>query len=114
QKFAQLWWSPDLANWTAGGNSGYHNSLAIAAVADGDGDGFVAAGSQADCHTIWTSPDGTHWTTHDVTRPAGARTAPLRYPAAGTAITALATAGGHVTGTLQRGMDPAVLTLPAP
>jgi hypothetical protein len=203
QKFAQLWWSRDLANWTAGGNSGYHNSIAIAAVADGDG--FVAAGSQADCHTIWTSPDGTHWKTHDVTRPAGARTATLRYaaagtggrvvtagfatndaggvpivvttdpagahivqvvlptggvpgvvtgvtasgggfvaagmigpakaqravtwtsadgltwtaatpvsPAAGTAITALATAGGHVTGTLQRGMDPAVLTLPAP
>ena len=70
QKFAQLWWSGDLANWTAGGSSGYHNSLAIAAVADGDG--FVAAGSQADCHTIWTSPDGMHWTTHDVTRPARA------------------------------------------
>jgi hypothetical protein len=81
QKFAQLWWSPDLANWTAGGSSGYHNSLAIAAVADGDG--FVAAGSQADCHTIWTSPDGTHWTTHDITRPAGAQTATLRYAATG-------------------------------
>jgi hypothetical protein len=203
QKFAQLWWSADLANWTAGGNSGYHNSLAIAAVADGGG--FVAAGSQADCHTIWTSPDGTHWTTHDVTRPAGARTATLRYaaagaggrvvaagfaandaggipivvatdaggthivqvvlptggvpgvvtgvtatgggfvaagmigpakaqravtwtsrdgltwtaatpvsPPAGAAITALTSSGGQVTGTLQRGMDPAVLTLPAP
>jgi hypothetical protein len=203
QKFAQLWWSGDLANWTAGGSSGYHNSLAIAAVADGDG--FVAAGSQADCHTIWTSPDGMHWTTHDVTRPAGARTATLRYaaagrggrvvaagfatndaggipivvttdpggahitqvvlptggvpgavtgvtatgsgfvaagmigpakaqravtwtsadgltwsaatplsPATGTTITALTTSGGNVTGTLQRGMDPAVLTLPAP
>jgi hypothetical protein len=203
QKFAQLWWSPDLANWTAGGSSGYHNSLAIAAVADGDG--FVAAGSQADCHTIWTSPDGTHWTTHDVTRPAGARTATLRYaaagrggrvvaggfatsdaggipivvttdaggaqitqvvlptggvpgvvtgvtaagsgfvaagmigpaktqrpvtwtsadgltwsaatpvsPAADTTITALTGSGGNVTGTVQRGVDPAVLTLPAP
>ncbi|HTR92626.1 MAG TPA: hypothetical protein VMI73_12885 [Trebonia sp.] len=202
QKFARLWWSPDLANWTAGGSSGYHNSLAIAAVADGDG--FVAAGSQADCHTIWTSPDGIHWTTHDVKRPAGARTATLRYAAAGrggrvvaagfatndaggipivvttdaggtsitqvvlatggvpgvvtgvtatgngfvaagmigpakaqravtwtsadgltwsaatpvspgtgTTITALTTSGGNVTGTLQRGMDPAVLTLPA-
>jgi hypothetical protein len=203
QKFAQLWWSRDLANWTAGGSSGYHNSLAIAAAADGDG--FVAAGSQADCHTIWTSPDGTHWTTHDITRPAGARTATLRYaaagpggrvvaagfatndaggipivvttdadgagitqvvlpaggvpgvvtgvtatgsgfvaagmigpakaqravtwtsadgltwtaatpvgPGAGTTITALTSSGGKVTGTLQRGMDPAVQMLPAP
>lgn len=203
RKFAQLWWSPDLANWTAGGSSGYHNSLAIAAVADGDG--FVAAGSQGDCHTIWTSPDGMRWTTHDIPRPAGARTATLRYaaagtggrvvtagfatndagaipivvttdaggaqitqvvlptggvpgavtgvtatgdgfvaagmigpakaqravtwtsadgltwsaatpvsPATGTTITALTSSGGKVTGTLQRGMDPAVQTLPAP
>jgi hypothetical protein len=85
-KFAQLWWSANLRNWTAGGSSGYHNSLASAAVADGDG--FVAAGSQADCHTIWTSPDGKHWTTHDIPRPAGARTATLRYATAG--------AGGQV------------------
>ena len=78
--FAQLWWSGDLRSWVAEGSSGYTNSFAAAAVAVGNG--FVAVGSQADCHTVWTSPDGRHWTVHDIARPAGAQTATLRSVAA--------------------------------
>jgi len=80
QAYASLWWSADLKNWTNGGSSGYTDSFAAAAVAVGDG--FVAAGSQADCHTVWTSTDGQHWTVHDITRPSGAQTATLRSIAA--------------------------------
>lgn len=79
--FAQFWWSADLKHWTATGNGGYTDSFAAAAVATGDG--FVAAGSQGDCHTVWTTADGRHWTTHDIAKPAGAQTASLRYAATG-------------------------------
>jgi hypothetical protein len=71
------------------------------------GSGFVAAGmigpAKAQRAVTWTSADGLTWSA----------ATPLS-PATGTTITALTTSGGNVTGTLQRGMDPAVLTLPAP
>jgi hypothetical protein len=80
QAYASLWWSADLKNWVNGGSSGYTDSFATAAVAVGNG--FVAAGSQADYHTVWTSTDGQHWTIHDIARPSGAQTATLRSIAA--------------------------------
>jgi hypothetical protein len=80
QAYASLWWSADLKNWVNGGSSGYTNSFAAAAVAVGGG--FVAVGSQADCHTVWTSADGRHWNVHDLTKPPGAQTATLRSVAA--------------------------------
>jgi hypothetical protein len=75
QAYASLWWSADLKNWVNGGNAGYTDSFAAAAVAVGNG--FVVAGSQADCHTVWTSADGRHWTVHDIAKPSGAQTALL-------------------------------------
>ncbi len=112
QARAALWWSADLKNWTSA-TSGGAGSFATAAVAVGNG--FVAAGSENNCHTIWTSPDGRSWTAHDLAKPSGASTAALssvavsqagRFVAAGYAATSAgnlpivvtsADGGAHVT-----------------
>ena len=70
-----LWWSADLKNWANGETSGGAGSFAAAAVAVGNG--FVAVGSENNCHTIWTSADGRNWTAHDLAKPSGATTATL-------------------------------------
>jgi hypothetical protein len=80
QASVALWWSADLKNWANGETSGSAGSFAAAAVAVGNG--FVAAGSENNCHTIWTSPDGRNWTAHDLAKPSGATTAALRSVAA--------------------------------
>jgi len=108
-----LWWSADLKNWVNGDNNGAPGSFAAAAVAVQDG--FVAVGSENNCHTIWTSPDGRNWTARDLVKPSGATTAALssaavtaggRFAAAGSASTSTgdipivvtsADAGTHVT-----------------
>jgi hypothetical protein len=56
-------------------------SYAAAAVAVNGG--FIAVGAMANCHTIWLSSDGQHWTEHDLAKPTGATTASLRSVAAG-------------------------------
>jgi hypothetical protein len=76
---AAFWWSGDLQSWVSGSGMGAP-SYAAAAVAIGDG--FVAVGSMANCHTIWLSSDGQHWTEHDLAKPSGATTATLRSIAA--------------------------------
>jgi hypothetical protein len=76
-----LWWSSDLRNWVNGENNGSAGSYATAAVATANG--FVAVGSENDCHTFWTSADGQHWTAHDLAKPSGATTATLTFVAAG-------------------------------
>jgi hypothetical protein len=76
-----LWWSADLKNWANGDTSGIAGSFAAAAVAVGNG--FVAVGSENNCHTIWTSPDGRNWTARDLPKPAGTTTATLLSVAAG-------------------------------
>jgi hypothetical protein len=75
-----LWWSADLKNWANGEISGSPGSYAAAAVAVGTG--FVAAGSENNSHTIWTSPDGRNWIAHDLAKPSGATTATLKSIAA--------------------------------
>jgi hypothetical protein len=75
-----LWWSADGKNWTNGEANGDAGSFAAAAVAVGNG--FVAVGSENNCHTIWTSPDGKNWTAHDLAKPSGATSATLRSVAA--------------------------------
>jgi hypothetical protein len=70
-----LWWSADLKNWVNGETGGGAGSFAAAAVPVGTG--FVAAGSENNCHAIWTSPDGRTWTAHDLAKPSGATTASL-------------------------------------
>src|SRR5262249_57081748 len=75
-----LWWSADLKNWTNGETNGGAGSFATAAVALGNG--FVAAGSENNCHTIWTSPDGKNWTAHALAKPSAATTATLNTLAA--------------------------------
>jgi hypothetical protein len=75
QAHVALWWSADLKNWVNGETSGSAGSFAAAAVAVGNG--FVAAGSENNCHTIWTSPDGRNWTAHDLAKPSGATNASL-------------------------------------
>jgi hypothetical protein len=79
--YASFWWSANLRDWAGNGNSGNTGSVASAAVAVGNG--FVAAGASAHCHTVWTSADGRQWTEHDLTKPSGATTATLQSVAAG-------------------------------
>jgi hypothetical protein len=113
QAHVALWWSADLKNWVNGETNGSAGSFAAAAVAVGNG--FVAVGSENNCHTIWTSPDGRNWTAHDLTKPSGATTATLlsvavdqggRFVAAGFAtsgagdipiVVTSADGGAHVT-----------------
>jgi hypothetical protein len=77
--FAAMWWSANLRNWTKGDNGRLNGGIepssvyAVAAVPAG----FVAVGTHGDCHAIWTSPDGRHWTVHDIRVPAGATSAML-------------------------------------
>jgi hypothetical protein len=94
---AAMWWSADLRAWHQGSNGGLDGHIlpssvyAVAAVPAG----FVAVGTHGDCHSIWTSPDGRHWTVHDIQVPAGATSAMLsqvavngaRVVAAGYALT---------------------------
>jgi hypothetical protein len=83
--YADFWWSSDLQNWTSGGNSANHGSIATAAVATADG--FVAVGSENGCHAIWTTADGKAWQSHDLSKPGGATTAILRYVTVGSSGT---------------------------
>jgi hypothetical protein len=76
-----LWWSADLKNWVNGETNASAGSLAAAAATVGNG--FVAVGSENNCHTVWTSADGRNWTAHDLAKPAGATTATLRSVAVG-------------------------------
>jgi hypothetical protein len=83
QASAAMWWSADLANWVSGANSGSAGSFATSAVAVDDG--FIAVGSENNCHTIWTSLNGRQWTGHDLAKPAGAHLATLLSVAASSA-----------------------------
>jgi hypothetical protein len=85
---AAMWWSGDLKSWSNGGDSGNTGSLATAAVPVGNG--FAAVGSEMNCHTIWTSPDGKHWTGHDLAKPDGAQSATLHSVTAGAGGTIVA------------------------
>ncbi len=76
---AAFWWSGDLKSWVSGSGTGTPSHAGAAVAVDG---GFVAVGSMASCHTIWLSPDGQHWTEHDLSKPSGATTATLRSIAA--------------------------------
>ena len=127
QAHVALWWSADLKNWTNGETNGGAGSFAAAAVAVGNG--FIAVGSENNCHTIWTSPDGRNWTARDLTKPAGTNTAALssvaagqggRFVAAGYAtgsagdlpiVVTSADGGAHVTQTvLTAAQGPATIT----
>ncbi len=76
---AAFWWSGDMKSWVSGSGTGTPSHAGAAAAVNG---GFVAVGSMASCHTIWLSPDGQHWTEHDLSKPSGATTATLRSIAA--------------------------------
>lgn len=81
QASVALWWSADLRDWVNGETSGPPGSYAAAAVATAGG--FVAVGSEDNCHTFWTSADGRQWTVHDLAKPAGATAATLTSVATG-------------------------------
>jgi hypothetical protein len=87
--FAAMWWSANLRDWIKGDNGRLNGGImpssvyAVAAVPAG----FVAVGTHGDRHAIWTSPDGRHWTVHDIQLPAGATSAVLSQ---------VAVNGGHV------------------
>jgi hypothetical protein len=81
QSRVALWWSADLKNWANGETNASAGSFAAAAATVGNG--FVAVGSENNCHTIWISADGRNWTAHDLAKPAGATTATLRSVAVG-------------------------------
>jgi hypothetical protein len=79
--YASFWWSANLTTWASSASSGNAGTVAAAAVAVGNG--FVAVGAAANCHTIWVSADGRQWTEHDLAKPTGATSATLHSVAAG-------------------------------
>jgi hypothetical protein len=103
-----MWWSPDLASWTRGGDtiastvsslaSGMSDSKVFAVTATPAG--FVAVGTHNGCHTAWVTADGLHWKSYDIPKPAGT-TSPLlnRVTARGSTVVAagdLGAGGGRV------------------
>ena len=128
QASVALWWSADLKNWVNGETSGPPGSFAAAAVAVDDG--FVAVGSENNCHTIWTSADGQHWTAQDLAKPSGCdhrdpalgrgrrraaaswrRASPPPAPATSPIVVTSADDGAHVTQVVLSAPDgPATVT----
>jgi hypothetical protein len=92
---ADVWWSPDLKSWTRAHDvndvTGSSQVLAVAA----DAAGFVSVGSHDGQPAVWTTANGTTWTTIVLPVPAGASSAVLqqiaisgsRVAAVGQAIT---------------------------
>ena len=78
---ADVWWSPNLASWTRATNmnemGGSNQVLAVAARAHG----FVSVGSHNGDPAVWTTTDGTMWTTIVLALPGGASSAVLQHVA---------------------------------
>jgi hypothetical protein len=101
---ADVWWSPDLINWTRAHDvndaTGSSQVLAVAA----DAHGFVSAGSHDGKPAVWTTVNGRSWETIVLPVPDGASSAVLqqvavngnRVVALGQATTAAGPAGGTV------------------
>jgi hypothetical protein len=75
---ADVWWTPNLTLWTRAHDvndaTGSSQVLAVAAGARG----FVSAGSHNGKPAVWTTTDGTTWTTVVLPVPAGASSAVLQ------------------------------------
>jgi hypothetical protein len=75
---ADVWWTPNLTFWTRAHDvndaTGSSQVLAVAA----DSRGFVSAGSHNGKPAVWTTTDGTTWTTIVLPVPAGASSAVLQ------------------------------------
>jgi hypothetical protein len=75
---ADVWWSPNLNLWTrahdVNDTAGSSQVLAVAA----DAHGFVSVGSHNGQPAVWTTTDGTTWTTLVLPLPAGASSAVLQ------------------------------------
>jgi hypothetical protein len=87
---ADVWWTPNLTFWTRAHDvndaTGSSQVLAVAAGARG----FVSAGSHNGKPAVWTTTDGTTWTTIVLPVPAGASSAVLQQIAiSGNRIAAL-------------------------
>jgi hypothetical protein len=97
---ADVWWSPNLTSWTRAHDvndaTGSSQVLAVAA----DARGFVSVGSHDGKPAVWTTTDGTTWTTIVLPLPAGASSAVLQQIAiSGNRVAALGqatTAAGTV------------------
>jgi len=80
---ADVWWSPDLTVWNRAHDvndaTGSSQVLAVAA----DAHGFVSAGSHNGKPAVWTTTNGTTWTTIVLPVPAGASSAVLQQIAIG-------------------------------
>jgi len=75
---ADVWWTPNLTFWSRAHDvndaTGSSQVLAVAA----DARGFVSAGSHDGKPAVWTTTDGTTWTTIVLPVPAGASSAVLQ------------------------------------
>jgi hypothetical protein len=75
---ADVWWSPNLNAWTRAHDvndaTGSSQVLAVAA----DAHGFVSVGSHDGQPAVWTTTDGTTWTTIVLPLPAGTSSAVLQ------------------------------------
>jgi hypothetical protein len=75
---ADVWWSPNLATWTrahdVNDTTGSSQVLSVAA----DANGFVSVGSHNGQPAVWTTSNGTAWTTIVLPLPAGSSSAVLQ------------------------------------
>ena len=78
---ADVWWSPDLTNWTRAHDvNDTTGSSQVLAVAAGSHE-FVSAGSHDGKPAVWTTANGTSWKTIILPVPDGAATAVLQQVA---------------------------------
>ncbi len=86
---ADIWWSPDLVTWTGAhdvnGVTGSSQVLAVAAGAKG----FISAGSHNGQPAVWTTADGSNWTTMVLPLPSGATGVLQQIAISGNRVTAL-------------------------
>jgi Protein kinase domain len=96
---ADVWWSADLTAWTRAHDvndaSGSSQVLAVAAGPDG----FISAGSHNGQPAVWTTADGSSWTTIVLPLPAGASGVLQQIAINGNRVVALGTrtAAGSTT-----------------
>ena len=86
---ADVWWSPNLADWTrahdVNNTGGSSQVLAVSA----DAHGFVSAGSHDGKPAVWTTTDGRTWTTIVLPVPSGATAVLQQVAVNGSRIVAL-------------------------
>ena len=100
RRFAAMWWSSDLRDWTRGYNGHLIGTIPSSVHAvTAAGTGFVGAGEHGGQPAVWISTAGQSWAPINLPPPGGAASAALRFAAANgrTVVTAGEADTGHGT-----------------